>query len=72
MAHASRKHVGPGAQGKHDGSGALTEADPDRVPEHMTLSNRDKKQHGEGRGLDGREVMSAPLNDSVANRLPEE
>jgi hypothetical protein len=44
MANADRKHIGSGAQGKGDGTGAMTELDPDVLPENMVLSNRDKAQ----------------------------
>jgi hypothetical protein len=47
MAHASKKHMGPGAIGKGDGSGSKT--DVGAMPENMVLSNRDKSQHASGR-----------------------
>lgn len=40
MANASKKHMGPGAQGKGDGSGANTELQRDLVGENDILSNR--------------------------------
>jgi hypothetical protein len=51
MAQGGKK-MGPGAQGKGDGSGALSgNAD---IPENMVLSNRDKAQHAKTRGRDGK------------------
>jgi hypothetical protein len=58
MAKADRKHFGAGVQGKSDGKGAMTSSDPD-LPENAVLSNRDKKQHGEERGLDSKYVETA-------------
>jgi len=45
MSNASKKHIGAGAQGKGDGTGALT--NERAVPENVVLSNRDKKQHSD-------------------------
>jgi hypothetical protein len=54
MAHAGKK-MGPGAQGKSDGSGGMSRnAD---IPENMVLSNRDKAQHAPGRGQDGKWIQ---------------
>ena len=65
MAKADRKHFGPGVQGKGDGTGAMTEAE---VPENAVLSNRDKKQHSEERGLDSKHVQSEQRHDHAASR----
>jgi hypothetical protein len=74
MAHASKTHFGEGSQGKGDGSGAMTHLDPSLVGENDILSNRDKKSHGQARGLDGNAVKTAQYQDHSANRLipPEE
>ncbi len=48
MANASKKHMGAGAKGKGDGTGARVEAAS--IPENMVLSNRDKAQHPADRG----------------------
>jgi hypothetical protein len=67
MANADRKHHGPGVQGKGDGSGAMTDM-PEDLPENAVLSNRDKKQHSEERGLDSRNVQNDQRQDHVANQ----
>ena len=59
MANASNKHMGPGAQGKGDGSGANTELQRDMVRESDIFSNRHKSRHSEERGLDGKQCQSA-------------
>lgn len=70
MANASRKQVGPGAQGKGDGSGALSELPRDLVGENDILSNRDKSRHNEHRGLDGKNVRNEQRHDHPGNREP--
>jgi hypothetical protein len=70
MANADRKHMGSGAHGKGDGSGAMTEIDQGVIPENMVLSNRDKAQHSRERGLDSKTVQTEQLHDHAANRDP--
>ena len=41
------------------------------LEENMTLSNRDKSQHPEERGLDSRAVREEQRQDSAYNRKPE-
>jgi hypothetical protein len=69
MARASKKHIGPGAQGKGDGSGGTTDI-PD-IPENMVLSNRDKRSSGE-RGQDSKWVQSEQLQDHEAGHLTDD
>jgi hypothetical protein len=68
MANASNKHMGSGTQGKGDGTGALTELPEGILEENMVLSNRDKSQHSDERGLDGRAVQTEQFHDHAANR----
>lgn len=68
MAHADRKHIGPGAQGKGDGSGAMTTLDAGILPENSVLSNRDKARHAGSRGADTRHIQSEQYHDHIANR----
>lgn len=68
MANADKKHIGAGAQGKGDGSGAMTDLTEDILPENMVLSNRDKAQHSQERGLDGKAVQTEQFHDHAANR----
>ena len=70
MANASKKHMGAGAQGKQDGSGANTELPKDMVGENEILSNRDKSQHNDKRGLDGNKIRNDQRQDHPANRTP--
>jgi hypothetical protein len=67
MANASRKHFGPGAQGKGDGSGAMS-VRPDDMPENFVLSNRDKALHSDSRGLDSKWLQVEQRLDSEANQ----
>lgn len=69
MANADRKHFGPGVQGKGDGTGAMTDLDRD-LPENAALSNRDKKQHSQQRGLDSKNVKNEQRPDNAASRQP--
>jgi hypothetical protein len=71
MAHASRKKIGPGTQGKGAGVGALTDTPRDKIGENQVLSNRDKKLHSDERGQDSQEIQNEQLQDNVANRLTE-
>ncbi len=72
MAHASRKHFGPGTQGKGDGTGAMSTIDSADIPANMVLSNRDKAQHSDDRGLDSKMVQTMQYSDHAANRRIEE
>ena len=72
MAHASRKHIGPGTQGKGDGTGAMTDIDPEDIPENVVLSNRDKAQHSDERGLDSKAVQIGQFQDNAVSRTPDD
>lgn len=64
------KHMGKGSHGKGDGSGAMTELPDDILPENMVLSNRDKAQHSNERGLDSKFIQTEQYQDHAANRRP--
>ena len=66
MANAG-KHMGPGAQGKRSGTGALTELPEGMLEENMVLSNRDKSRHSEERGLDSATVQTEQYHDHARN-----
>lgn len=68
MANASRHNMGPGAQGKRSGTGAMTELPDGVLPENMVLSNRDKSLHSDARGLDGKYVQTEQYQDHAGNR----
>jgi hypothetical protein len=70
MANAGRQQFGEGVQGKGDGTGAMTDIEPD-LPENAVLHNRDKQQHTEARGLDSKHVQTEQRQDHSANRQPE-
>lgn len=72
MANASRKKIGKGAQGKGQGSGAMTTMPPDTIGENMILSNSDKSHRSAERGLDSRHIMNEQAQDHVHNRIPDE
>ena len=69
MANASRKHFGPGAQGKGNGSGGLTDLE-EPLPANMVLSNRDKAQHTDQRGLDSKTVQIEQAQDAADESVP--
>ena len=69
MANASSKNMGPGAQGKNSGTGAMTDIDKEVLPENMVLSNRDKAQHSRERGLDSKTIQNEQFHDTQANHL---
>jgi hypothetical protein len=66
VANAS-KHMGPGAQGKHSGTGAFTELPEGMLEENMVLSNRDKSRHSDQRGLDSAAVQTEQYHDHAKN-----
>jgi hypothetical protein len=68
----SKKHRGLGTQGKGDGSSAMTEVPLEKIGENMVLSHRDKAQHPDGRGMDGKAILTEQFQDHAANRLPDE
>ncbi|WP_407863393.1 hypothetical protein [Phyllobacterium phragmitis] len=72
MAKAGKKHMGPGTQGKGDGTGAMTDIDKSKVEENAVLSNRDKAQHPRQRGLDSKEVETEQYHDHAGNRRPDD
>jgi hypothetical protein len=62
MANAG-KHMGPGAQGKRSGIGALTELPEGILEKNMVLSNRDKSRHSDERGLDSATAQTEQYRD---------
>ncbi len=69
MAHASKKRIGAGAQGKRSGTGATANVPKETIGENMVLSNRDKSRHSKVRGLGSREIQNEQLQDNARNRL---
>jgi hypothetical protein len=69
MANANHSKMGAGTQGKGAGVGALTDVDLEKIPDAGVLSNRDKSQHPEGRGLDGKGTLTDELHDHAMNRI---
>jgi len=65
MGNADKKHVGAGAQGKGDGSGAMAPDIP--IRENAVLSNRDKQGRGE-RGRDGKWTQAEQMHDTELNQ----
>ncbi len=74
MANASKKHIGPGAHGKGDGSGAMSDEATvkDMIGENDVLSNRDKSHHNDERGPDTKAVQNEQLQDHAANHLEDD
>lgn len=69
MANAGKHGMHPGAQGKGSGSGAMTELPEGVLGENAVLSNRDKAQHDDERGLDGKAVQTDQYQDHAANTV---
>jgi hypothetical protein len=72
MANASKTHMGKGSKGKGAGVGAMTTLPEGVLEDNMTLSNRDKSQHPEERGLDGCAIREEQRQDSVYNQRRDE
>jgi hypothetical protein len=68
----SKTHFRSGTHGKGDGTGAMSEVPKDKIRENMVLSNRDKAQHSDTRGLDGKAVQTEQYQDHAGNRLNDE
>ena len=69
MPNGGKTHIGSGARGKGAGTGALTDIPKDKVGDNMILSNRDKAQHSDIRGMDGKFIQTEQYQDHSANRL---
>ncbi|MFB6416423.1 MULTISPECIES: hypothetical protein [Bradyrhizobium] len=69
--HGSKTHFRSGMQGKGDGTGAMADIPKDKIGDNMVLSNRDKKQHSDIRGMDGKSIQTEQYQDHAANRLDE-
>lgn len=69
--HGSKTHFRSGMHGKGDGTGALTDVSKEMIGDNMVLSNRDKKQHSDIRGMDGKSIQTEQYQDHAANRLVE-
>ena len=72
MANASKNSMGKGTQGKGSGVGGMTDLDEEMLEENMVLSNRDKAQHADGRGLDSKAVQNEQFHDHVGNHMGDE
>lgn len=70
--HGSKTHFRSGMHGKGDGSGAMAEIPKEKIGDNMVLSNRDKKQHSDIRGMDSKSIQTEQYQDHAANRLDEE
>ncbi|RUU82876.1 MAG: hypothetical protein EOS05_21010 [Mesorhizobium sp.] len=60
----------PQQPGKSAGAGAVTSPEKDEIEENAVLSNRNKKQHGQERGLDGNRIKPDQYQEHAADRLP--
>lgn len=69
--HGSKRHFGVGTHGKGAGTGAMTDLPKEMVGENDVLSNRDKAQHPDTRGLDGKGTQTDQYQDHAANRISE-
>ena len=70
--HGSKTHFRSGMHGKGDGTGAMADIPKDKIGDNMVLSNRDKAQHSDIRGMDGKSIQTEQYQDHSANRLDEE
>ncbi|WP_306462313.1 hypothetical protein [Mesorhizobium sp. M7A.F.Ca.MR.362.00.0.0] len=48
----------------------MTSPEKDEIEENAVLSNRNKKQHGQERGLDGNRIKPDQYQEHAADRLP--
>jgi hypothetical protein len=69
MSKGGKKHIGAGTHGKGAGSGARSDVPNDKIGENMVLSNRDKSQHSESRGMDGKHIQTEQYRNHATNRL---
>ena len=69
MARRDGRHIGRGSHGKGAGTGGMTDAPLEKIDSNMVLSNRDKAQHSDIRGLDGKFIQTEQYQDHSANRL---
>ena len=67
--HGSKTHFRSGMHGKGDGTGGMTEIPKEMIGDNMVLSNRDKAQHSDIRGLDGKFIQTEQYQDHSANGL---
>ena len=67
--HGSKTHFRSGMHGKSDGTGAFAEVPKEKIGDNMVLSNRDKKQHSDIRGMDSKSIQTEQYRDHSANRL---
>jgi len=72
MPHGGKTHIGSGMHGKGAGNGAFTEVSKDKIGDNMILSNRDKAQHSDIRGMDGKYIQTEQYQDHSANRLADD
>ena len=72
MSKGGKKHIGAGAHGKGAGAGANTEIPKEKIGENMVLSNRDKAQHSDVRGMDSKHIQTEQFQDHAANRLSDD
>jgi hypothetical protein len=72
MSKGGKKQVGAGAHGKGAGVGAKSEIQKEKIGDNMVLSNRDKSQHSDQRGMDSKHIQSEQFQDHSANRLDED
>ena len=70
--HGSKTHFGSGMHGKGDGTGAHDGLPKEKIGDNMVLSNRDKAQHSDIRGMDGKSIQTEQYQDHSANRLDDE
>ena len=70
--HGGKNTMGRGAQGKGTGTGAMTTMPDDMVGENMILSNRDKAQNSDERGLDSKQIQTEQHQDHSANRYKDD
>jgi hypothetical protein len=54
------------------GVGARSEIQKEKIGDNMVLSNRDKSQHSDQRGMDSKYIQSEQYQDHSANRLDED
>lgn len=72
MANAGKSNMGHDTKRGHEGSGATTELEDEVLEKDQVLSNRDKAQHNQERGLDSKDVQTREYKDHSANKRGED
>lgn len=66
VGNGSKTHFRSGMHGKGNGTGAFAKISKEKIGDNMVLSNRDKAQHSDLRGMDGKSIQTEKINPDGA------